>query len=138
MGVKSETFSYSNESNTPQCFKITEKVAFNIASEASNDYILSRQKLVKSVKKIYFWKTWACGQTVLPDLSVFVGQKLVENAKIQKRHFEWFSNTVHSEHLLLMSSVQDEVVFKIDYFYVVLHLNMMCSIPNTFSLLWRK
>ena len=28
-----------------------------------------------------FWKTDACGQTVLPDRSVLIGQKLVENAK---------------------------------------------------------
>ena len=35
-----------------------------------------------------FLKTEACGQTVLPDRSVLVGQKLVENAKIQMRHFE--------------------------------------------------
>ena len=26
----------------------------------------------------------ACGQTVLPDRSVLIGQKLVENAKIKK------------------------------------------------------
>ena len=31
-----------------------------------------------------FWKPEACGQTVLPDRSVLIGQKLVENAKIQK------------------------------------------------------
>ena len=31
-----------------------------------------------------FWKTEACGQTVLPDMSVLIGQKLVENAKTQK------------------------------------------------------
>ena len=30
-----------------------------------------------------FWKPEACGQTVLPDRSVLVRQKLVENAKIQ-------------------------------------------------------
>ena len=29
-----------------------------------------------------FLKT--CGQTVLPDTSILIGQKLVENAKIQK------------------------------------------------------
>ena len=28
-------------------------------------------------------KTEACGQTVLPDMSVLIGQKLVENAKIK-------------------------------------------------------
>ena len=41
-----------------------------------------------------FWKPEACGQTVLPDRSDLIGQKLVENAKIQMRHFGWFSNTV--------------------------------------------
>ena len=34
-----------------------------------------------------FWKGEACGQTVLPDRSILVGQKLVENAKIEK--FKW-------------------------------------------------
>ena len=31
-----------------------------------------------------FWKPEACGQTVLPDRSVLIGQKLVENAKMPK------------------------------------------------------
>ena len=31
-----------------------------------------------------FWKPEACGQTVLPDRSVLIGQILVENATIQK------------------------------------------------------
>ena len=31
-----------------------------------------------------FWKPEGCGQTVLPDRSVLIGQKLVENAKIEK------------------------------------------------------
>ena len=29
-----------------------------------------------------FWKPEACGQTVLPDRSVLIGQKLVENAAL--------------------------------------------------------
>ena len=33
-----------------QCLKITEKVAFNIASEASYVYILSGQKFIKNAK----------------------------------------------------------------------------------------
>ena len=67
-----------------RCLKITEKVSFNIASEASYVYILSGQKLIKNAKNGQigdFWKTEACGQTVLPDRSVLIGQKLVENAK---------------------------------------------------------
>ena len=38
-------------------------------------------------------KTEACGQTVLPDRSISIGQKFVENAKIgiiQMRHFGCF------------------------------------------------
>ena len=34
-----------------QCLKITEKVSFNIASEASYVYILSGQKLIKKCQK---------------------------------------------------------------------------------------
>ena len=33
-----------------------------------------------------FWKPEA--QTVLPDMSVLIGQKLVEKAKIQMLHFQ--------------------------------------------------
>ena len=40
-----------------------------------------------------FWgKTEACGQTVLPDKSVLIGQKLVENPKIQKFKCDIMSN----------------------------------------------
>ena len=55
-------------------------------------YILNGQKLIKNAKKwsilANFWKPKACGQTVLPDRSILIGQKLVENAKIQMRYFE--------------------------------------------------
>ena len=34
----------------PQCLKIIEKVAFNIASKASYVYILSGQKFIKNAK----------------------------------------------------------------------------------------
>ena len=34
-----------------QCLQISEKVAFNIASEASYVYILSRQKFIENAKK---------------------------------------------------------------------------------------
>ena len=39
-----------------QCLKITEKVAFSIASEASYVYILSGQKLIKIAKNGQFWR----------------------------------------------------------------------------------
>ena len=62
-----------------RCLKITEKVWFNITSEASYVDILSGQKLAKNAN---------IGQTVLPDRSVLIGQKLVENVKIEMWHFE--------------------------------------------------
>ena len=48
-----------------RCLKITEKVWFNITSYV---YILSGQKLAKNAN---------IGQTVLPDRSVLIGQKLM-------------------------------------------------------------
>ena len=77
-----------------RCLKITEKVLFDIASEAS--YIYSGQKFIKKAKNGQFWRVFekleACGQTVLPDRSVLIGQKLVENAKIQKLKCDILSN----------------------------------------------
>ena len=67
-----------------QCLKITEKVSFNIASEASNIYILSGQKFIKNAKNNQFWhfrKPEDCGQTVLPDRALLIRQKLSETAK---------------------------------------------------------
>ena len=79
-------------------WKSQKKVSFNIASEASYVYILSGQKFIKNAQKwsnlASFWKPEACGQPELPDRSVLIGRKLVENAKIQVRHFRWFWNTV--------------------------------------------
>ena len=62
-----------------QCLKITEKVAFSIASEASYVYILSGQKFYKNAKNGQFWR-------------VFENSDLCW--KIQTRLFRWFSNTV--------------------------------------------
>ena len=49
---------------------------------------MSGQKLVKNAKKwsilASFWKPEACGQTVLPDRSDLIGQKLVENYRYQE------------------------------------------------------
>ena len=39
-----------------------------------------------------FWKPEACGQTALPDRSILKGQKLMENAKIQKIKCDILSN----------------------------------------------
>ena len=48
-----------------------------------------------------FWKAEAFGETVLPDRAILIGQKLVQNAKIEKihmRHFGWFSTNVNWFH----------------------------------------
>ena len=69
-------------------FENHNKVSFNIASEASYVYILSGQKLIKNTQNGPFWRVFekpeACGQTVLPDRSLLIGQKMVENAKMSK------------------------------------------------------
>ena len=84
-----------------QCLKITEKVAFNSASEASYVYILSGQKFINNVKNGPFWrvlrKPEACGQTVLPDRSLVIGQKIggkCQNLKFQMLHVRRFSKIV--------------------------------------------
>ena len=50
-------------------------------------YILSGQKLIENSKsgpfKTSFWRPKACGQTVLSDRLLLIGQKLVENTKIE-------------------------------------------------------
>ena len=46
---------YQKLLTSAQCLKITEKVSYNIASEASYVYILSGQKLIKNAKNGQFW-----------------------------------------------------------------------------------
>ena len=52
--------------NKSRCLKITEKVSFNIASEASYVYILSGHKFIKNAIKwsilASIWKPETCGQ----------------------------------------------------------------------------
>ena len=48
------TNGFEPEKMTPQCLKITEKVSFNITSEASFIYIFNEQKLVKNAKNEKF------------------------------------------------------------------------------------
>ena len=48
----------------PQCLKITEKVSFNVASEASYVY--------------------TCGETGIPDRSILIGEIFMKSAKIEK------------------------------------------------------
>ena len=74
----------SNVTLNTQCLKITEKVSFNIASEASYVYILSGQKFIKNAKYGPFWRFLENLKFALPDRSLLIGQKLVKNAKIMK------------------------------------------------------
>ena len=63
------------------------KSRIDIASEASYVYILSGQKLIRNAKNGPIWRVFeneSCCQKVLPGRSILIGQKLVENAKIQK------------------------------------------------------
>ena len=70
------------DNHISQCLKITEKVPFNIASEASYFYILTGQKLIKKAKNGPFWRVFD-NQTVLPDRSILLRQEFVENVKIK-------------------------------------------------------
>ena len=57
-----------------------------------------RKGLIKHLVNLAsFWKSEVFGQPVLPDMLIFIGQKFVENTKVQKFkmwHFGLFSNTV--------------------------------------------
>ena len=57
-------------------------------------------KKPKMVNLASFYKTEACGQTVLPDTSILI-QELVENAKIQKRYFADFQTMYNLSHHIL-------------------------------------
>ena len=46
----------------------------------------------KMVASVEFLKPEACSQTVLPDKSLLIGQKLLENAKIEKLKCDIFSD----------------------------------------------
>ena len=50
--------SYFTKNISTRCLKITEKVSFNIASEASYVYILSGQKFIKNAKNGPFWRVF--------------------------------------------------------------------------------
>ena len=59
-----------------------------MASEESYVYIhIEYTKVHQKCQKWFilasFWKPEACSQTVLPDRSILIGQKLAENAKIE-------------------------------------------------------
>ena len=70
---------------------IGQKLVKNAKIQKFKCDILSGQKFTKNAKNGPFWRVFlkpeACGQTVLPDRSILIGQKLAENAKI--KNFKW-------------------------------------------------
>ena len=75
---------------TSRCLKITEKVSFNITSEASYFYILSGQKLIKNAKNGEFLKTWILRPNSVTRQVSFNRTKIggkCQNSQIQMRHF---------------------------------------------------
>ena len=85
-GIKGKADGIQQTWMAPRCLKITEKISFNIASEASYVYILGGQKFIENAINGVFWSISnpeACGKTVLPDRSTLIGQKLVEMPKLK-------------------------------------------------------
>ena len=75
-----------------RCLKLTEKVSFNIASEARNVYNLSGQKFIKNAKNGQFWR--------------FFGN-------LKMRLFWWFSTTVN---VVILSILESEMTnFKVTF-----------------------
>ena len=58
MQDKDQPDRWSSSTNQTRCLKITEKVSFNIASEASYIYILSGKKLIKNAKNGPIWRVF--------------------------------------------------------------------------------
>ena len=82
LSLQSRIYSLGYVPKLSQCLKIVQKVAFKIASYV---YILSEQKLRETAKNSQFDElTEACGQTVLPDRMILIGQKMVKMPK-----FKW-------------------------------------------------
>ena len=84
-----------------------------------------------------FWKPEDCGQTVLPDRSFLIEQKLMKNAKFRMRHFESFSNNVFywpiENHYLKMSStvIKDEKSFFLTTIATEIHFCSISCISHT-------
>ena len=62
-----------------------------------------------------FWRVFkkpeACGQTVLPDRSVLIGQKLVENAQIKKNSNATFWGIFKHCAKLVLENPQKNIVY---------------------------
>ena len=98
--TNNEWTEYNLEDLMARCLKITEKVSFKIASEASYVYILSGQKLVQNAKNGPFRRVLKTrslrSNSVTRQVSLNrtkIDEKC-QNSINQMRHFEQFSNNV--------------------------------------------
>ena len=87
----------------PRWLEITEKVSFNIVSEASYVCILSRQKLFKNPKNCVnlasFWKPEVYSQTVIPDRSISIGKNWWKMPKLNNENATLMMIFKHCKHL---------------------------------------
>ena len=125
----------------PYCAKISKKVAFNIASEASYVYILSGQKLIKMPEMVHletFWKPGSCGQTMLPDRSLLIGQKLVENVKIKNFKCVFLSDfqTLWWHFKEFWDDMKKGCVILMYYFFSAKYIQIIFSYILILSLNW--
>ena len=72
----------------------------------------------KMVNLASFWKPEACGQTVLPDMSILIWQKLVENAKIKKFKCDILSNFQTMCGLIFNQQVQIKALQMVNHIVV--------------------
>ena len=80
-------YRYLNRRKDDTVFEIHRKKSYSTlrAKRAVFTFELDKSslKMPKIVHLASFWQPEACGQTVLPDRSLLIEQKLVENAKIK-------------------------------------------------------
>ena len=60
---------------------------------------MNDESFFENVKNVQIYEflenfSWRCGQTVVPERSILTGQRLMKNARIEMRHYRWFSNNV--------------------------------------------
>ena len=70
----------SSKNLKAQCLKITEKVSFNIASEANYVFILSGQKFIKNAQNSQFWPVYE-NLKLAAKQCYQIGKKLIKNAR---------------------------------------------------------
>ena len=70
-----KTSGFQANSTSSWCLKITEKVSYNSASEASYVYILIRQKFIKNIKNGQFWRLFENLKLAVKQCYQRIGEK---------------------------------------------------------------